>query len=779
MSMDKDAIERIRNAINAERQDEEALQWYWTCVESPDCKELLVEACCLLYAAWHERHHREGLDALVEAVCQRRLADPDAISFMAEGEFQAKRFDNALKLYDRLLVLDGLDAQSYQHLKLACFQHRPFDDFANLLLLRCFKEIPDDESVLQFLYSQYLLHDQFTHTNNAIPIYQRILEQEPANIAARTALCECYYQHGKYDQAEAHAETGLTYEKQHPDLLAVLAKVHNERGEYGRVVNYCRDVLAKRPGRSDMQILLAEVYARNALTTTEAIKNYEIALRLEPNHVQIRLALFRSYMRKLQLDDAVEQTKQIVALLHEQQGTSKREFQQTIKEMLGEYERAMRREPDDMSLYLITAKLNEYIGHFHKALLYYRRILEFPLEKAMIEKLIELFEKLATFRVQNPHLFLYLGLLYHKLGRRSEARQAFRTVMYSDLDEHEVEDLLVQHDRSIWEYPAVLVILAHHGIVVKDVLDGLMQAFHLPDREDWNGVLWVLRELYGISELLPELRQLTRFACFPEIYQHVIPLFAYNGSGMAIQTLQELLLHEQEEIRQEALNALFQMEDNLAEQAIMTMARENPHEDIRLEIAGYFSQQPTDQATNVLLKMIHDRSQQVRLHVVQSLQKRRLVSANFREALFTEDDSDVKIELIRLIASLQAPEEWTYLAHLLNDLVAQRYHDKGGSGKVYARFKQLLSHAEQSDNLPLLSALIHAIGMLQLKEGVNGLCVIIEHDRSQLLRIEAIETLIRIGAPGGVPVLQRLLERSSESQDIRTAAQEALKMLVE
>ena len=775
--MDKETLERVTNAINAERQDDEAQELYWTYIESPDSKELLSEAYCLLYVAWHERRNYDGLHALVETACQRRLADPDAISFIAEGEFQANRFDNALKLYDRLLLLNSLDAQSYQHLKLACFQHRPFDDFANLLLLRCFKEHPDDESVLQFLYSQYLLHDQFTHTNNAIPIYQRILEQEPANIAARVALCESFYRHGRYDQAEMQAETGLSYEKQHPDLLAVLAKVHNERGEYGRVVNYCRDVLAKRPGRSDMQILLAEVYARNTLTTTEAIKNYEIALRLEPNHALIRLALFRSYMRKLQLDDAIEQTKQIVALLHEQHGTSKREFQQAIKEMLGEYERAMRREPDDMSLYLITAKLNEYIGHFHKALLYYRRILEFPLNTPMIEKLIELFEKLATFRVQNPHLFLYLGLLYHKLGRRSEARQAFRTVMYSDLDEHEVEDLLVQHDRSIWAYPAVLVILAHHGIVTKDVLDGLMHAFDLPEKEDWNGVLWVLRELYNISELLPELRQLTQAACFPEIYQHVIPLFAYNGSGLAIQTLQELLLHEQEEVRQEALNALFQMEDNLAEQVIMTMARKNPHDDIRLEIAGYFSQQTTEQATNILLKMMRDSSPKVRLHVAQSLQKRRLPSTNFREALFTEDDLDVKIELIHLIAGLQAPEEWSYLAHLLNDLVAQRYHDKGGSGKVYARFKQFIGHAGRSDDLQLLSALIHAIGLLKLEDGVNGLSVIAEHDRSQLLRIEAIETLARIGADGGVPVLQRLIDRTTESEDIHAAAQEALNLL--
>ncbi len=69
--------------------------------------------------------------------------------------------------------------------------------------------------------------------------------------------------------------------------------------------------------------------------------------------------------------------------------------------------------------------------------------------------------------------------------------------------------------------------------------------------------------------------------------------------------------------------------------------------------------------------------------------------------------------------------------------------------------------------------------MLRLKDGVNGLAAIAELDRSQLLRIEAIETLARIGETGGIPVLQRLADRSSESQDIRAAAQEALTTLAE
>lgn len=776
--MPENALELVKSAIEEKRQDDAALALYWDCIQSQEQRELAPEAYCLLYSAFYEPRRQQDLDALIDTACQHRFTDVDVLAFLAEGEFQAERYENALKLYDRLFTLKGLDETGFQHLKLACFKRRPFDDFANLLLQRCLKDRPDDESIIQFLYSQYLLNDHFTHTGNATAIYQRVLQDEPTNLAARTALCECYFRHGKHDLAMAEAEAGLACEHQHPDLLSVLAKIYNERGEYGRVVGLCRDVLAKRPGRVDMQILLAEVYARNALTTSEAIRSYQTALRCDPHHVIVQLALFRSYMRKLQLDDALEQTRQIVSSLYEQHGAGKREFQLTVKEILSEYERVMRRIPDDLSLHLITAKLYEYIGHFHTALICYRRILEFPLDTAMTHKMIELLEKLATFRIQNPHLFLYLGLLYHKIGQREEAKQAFRTVMYSELDEHEIEDLLVRHDRSIWQYPAVLVILAHHRIVTRDVLEGLLQTFRQPDRDDWKGVLWVLRELYDIDELLPELRQLVTLDCFDEIYQHIIPLFAYNGSNYAIQTLHELLLHEQEPIRQEALNVLFQMDDRLAEQMLVTMSRESLHADIRLEIAGFFSQQPSEQATAALMNMVRDVNPKIRLYVVQSLQKRDLPSPNFREALFTEEEPEVKVELIKLIAGLHAPEEWAYLVHLLNEATARRHQERAGGGNVYARLKKFVSQPDSSDEIHLFSALIHAIGTLRLEDGVNSLARLAEQDRSPLLRIEAIEAIGQIGSIQGISALRRLLGNASEPQDIRAAAEEALDLLL-
>ncbi len=776
--MDKHALELVKMALEAQRQDEDALALYWDCIQSDVESDVIPTAYRLLYSACQEKH--DQLNTLIESVCQQRFFDIDGLCFFAESEFQAERYDNALKLYDRLLTLKSLDDNGYQHLKLACFKRQPFDDFSNLLLQRCLADDPEDNSILQFLFSQYLLHEKYTYAQSAPEVYQRILEREPENLAARSALCEYYYRQGKYEQAIAEGEAGIQYHKQqHTDILSTLAKAHYERAEYGRVVTYCRNVLEKRPGRIDIQILLATVYARNALTTNEAIKHYQTALHCNPENLFIRQALFRSYLRKLQVHEAVAECKQIVGLLYETHGPSQRAFRAAIKEMINEYERAIRRSPGDIALYLATAKLNEYIGHFHKALIYYRTILELPLDTAMMSKLIELLEKLATFQVQNPHLYLYLGLLYHKLERYDEAKQVFRTVMYSDLDEREVDNILVRHDRSIWRYPPVLVILAHHRIVTKDILDGLVQTFRQSDREDWNGVLWVLQELYDIHDLLIELRQVFAWENFNEIYQDILPLLVGNGSHYAIQLLKELLCHRNEHIRLEAFNTLIQMKQPLTEQCLAEASRDNPYSDLRLEIAGYYAQEPTEQTTYHLLNMLHDSDTNVRLAVVRALQARNIQSENLREVLFTEQNAEVKREIITLFEGLHQPQESMYLAHLLNDLLAKRYGESGHStSNVYKRLKKLISHSEKPEENQLLSTLIRTIGNLQLEQGIYGLVSIVSNDRSQPLRIEAIEAIGKIGSPLGITLLQEILHTSSESREIHSAAEHALEHIV-
>ena len=239
--MTESNIERIKNAVETRRQDDDALSLYWEFIQtetrsttpyaSDQVREMLIEAYRLLYPAWQAPEHVQTLNALIEAACQRRFSDVSILSLLAKGEFAAARYQNALKLYDRLLTLKALDPGTYQQMKFACFQCQPFDDLSNLLLQRCLKEYPQDRTVVQFMFSQYLLAEKYRYSPFAPTVYVQVLEQEPQNLTARSALCECYYRQGKYEQALAAGEASFEYEKHHPDILATLAKVHYAGGE--------------------------------------------------------------------------------------------------------------------------------------------------------------------------------------------------------------------------------------------------------------------------------------------------------------------------------------------------------------------------------------------------------------------------------------------------------------------------------------------------------------------------------------------------------------------
>ena len=110
-------IERIKAAVQAQRQDDEALSLYWNFIETESAatsserfRHLLIEAYRLLYTARQTQPEPHSFDALVDSACQRRFSDVSVLAFLAEGEFDAKRYDNALKLYDRLLTLKAFEA---------------------------------------------------------------------------------------------------------------------------------------------------------------------------------------------------------------------------------------------------------------------------------------------------------------------------------------------------------------------------------------------------------------------------------------------------------------------------------------------------------------------------------------------------------------------------------------------------------------------------------------------------------------------------------------------
>jgi HEAT repeat protein len=327
----------------------------------------------------------------------------------------------------------------------------------------------------------------------------------------------------------------------------------------------------------------------------------------------------------------------------------------------------------------------------------------------------------------------------------------------------------------------VLVILAHHRIVTKDIVEGLVQTFRQKDQEDWNGALWVLQELYDVDDVILELRQMFAWESFQEVYPHILPILANNASRLAIQVLHELLSHAYEPIRLDALEALLRIGHPLVEQYVSEASTDTTYADVRLAIAQYFDQIESEQTTYRLANMLHDADREVRLFVIRALQEREVPPESLRKALFTEQEPDLRTEVIIMLARLQDPAEGPYFAHLLQDLIAKRYADGSrstGPSNVYTRLKKLIKHEEKQEEITMFSTLIQTVGFLQSEEAISGLISVVNNDTSPLLRKEAVHALGQIGSPVCAAHLQELIHTHSEPQDLRTEAEQALARII-
>ena len=68
-------LDLTKTALEAKRQDDEALALYWQCIQSDTETGMLPEAYRLLYTAWSTQEKPDSLDALVKFACQRNLSN--------------------------------------------------------------------------------------------------------------------------------------------------------------------------------------------------------------------------------------------------------------------------------------------------------------------------------------------------------------------------------------------------------------------------------------------------------------------------------------------------------------------------------------------------------------------------------------------------------------------------------------------------------------------------------------------------------------------------------
>jgi tetratricopeptide (TPR) repeat protein len=126
--------------------------------------------------------------------------------------------------------------------------------------------------------------------SSAIPLYQRVVDAEPANLAALTLLALACHQAGDMSKAEAWYRQAVTLDRENADLRFKLALVLASLGRADEAKVEFREIVRLRPDAAEPWNNLGNVLFLQG-KIEEAIPCYREAVRLRPTYAEACLNL--------------------------------------------------------------------------------------------------------------------------------------------------------------------------------------------------------------------------------------------------------------------------------------------------------------------------------------------------------------------------------------------------------------------------------------------------------------------------------------------------------
>ena len=250
---------------------------------------------------------------LLIAIGNTTVANEKAMSLFSQGiqELNAGELDTALERFEQVTTLVPDFADAHYHLGLAYYQKAEFqkaiDAFTQTLKL-----LPRDTDALIKLglashkageadaiapLARRTLHEQ------AVNAYQTALEIQPHNVEALNNLGLAYQELGRFRDAIAVYEEGLTLNPDLPQLHANLATARDlQAGVYSLAAHqhYKVGTRAKRAGR-----------------TEAAIAAWKQAITESPKYLQAHLQLAELYFQSTEYESAIRTYLSAIALISE------------------------------------------------------------------------------------------------------------------------------------------------------------------------------------------------------------------------------------------------------------------------------------------------------------------------------------------------------------------------------------------------------------------------------------------------------------------------------
>ena len=116
--------------------------------------------------------------------------------------------------------------------------------------------------------------------------YQRLLAEDPDNLAGIIALGNAYYDSGQWKQAISAYERALAINPRNADVRTDMGTAYRSLGQYGRALAAYRTVLAREPSHANARYNMGVVYAYDLKDYASAVRVWEELLRMAPTHPQ-------------------------------------------------------------------------------------------------------------------------------------------------------------------------------------------------------------------------------------------------------------------------------------------------------------------------------------------------------------------------------------------------------------------------------------------------------------------------------------------------------------
>jgi Flp pilus assembly protein TadD len=160
-------------------------------------------------------------------------------------------------------------------------------------------------------------YERLGKTSMAADAINRSVELNPSNVEARMNLAGMYENANAFDKAIAQYEAAIRTDGSRGDAYCGVARCMTDKGNIAGAKKYLTEAIAKDANNAEAHWLLGNIIWKKENKQADALKEYEISVRLDPNS-----QVFYENLAKLQeemgkKDDAIATWKKYLIYLNE------------------------------------------------------------------------------------------------------------------------------------------------------------------------------------------------------------------------------------------------------------------------------------------------------------------------------------------------------------------------------------------------------------------------------------------------------------------------------